>query len=134
MDIPEEEREEQQEEVMSTGKLSQKKTQKLFQKMVDQKSTSQNFLNVAIIQSQLSVLIETFKKENYSGEDKALISLILINLVIQGFIFSMILFVGNLSVKKTKNKNKIRVINSAVTFISGVVLIINIVITILMSG
>jgi hypothetical protein len=96
-------------------------------KFINQKSISQNFLNIAILQNQIGILISTLQKSDYTGSDKALISLILLNITFQGIIFFCITLIDYINPSNPKSKG----INVLVTFISGIVLIINVTITIL---
>lgn len=98
-------------------------------KFITQKSVSQNFLNVAILQYQISILINTLKKNDYNGTDKALVIFILLNITLQGIIFFIITFIDYI---KPNHKNA-KPLNLIVTLVSGLILIINITITILTS-
>lgn len=98
-------------------------------KFITQKSISQNFFNIAIIQNQIGILINTLEKNSYLGRDKALVSLILINITLQGIIFFCIILIDHIKPSNPRAKS----INSLITFISGIVLIINITITTLTS-
>jgi len=96
-------------------------------KFINQKSISQNFFNIAIIQNQISILITTLEKDFHSGSDEALITLILLNITLQGIIFFCIVLIDYIK----PNHPNAKPINSLITLISGIVLIINITITIL---
>lgn len=96
-------------------------------KFINQKSISQNFLNVAILQNQISILITTLKKSSYSGSDNALITLILLNISLQGIIFFCITIIDHI---KPSHKNS-KILNTVVTLLSGVILMVNITITVM---
>jgi len=98
-------------------------------KFIYQKSVSQNFLNVAIMQNQISILVSTLKKDVYDGTDKAIASFILLNIFLQSIIFCSITLIDYL---KPSHKNA-KPLNFSVTIISGLILIINITITVLVS-
>ena len=105
----------------------QQQNQTSVGRFINQKSISQHLLNVAVLQNQISILITTFKKESYDGTDKAIIVFILLNIFFQSFIFVFIAMIDY--IKYTHQRAKL--LNLVITIISGLVLMINITITIL---
>lgn len=98
-------------------------------KFIVQKSISQNFLNVAVLQNQISILVSTLKKDTYDGTDKALTSFIILNIFLQSLIFCCISVIDYIKPDHSYSKP----LNLVVTLISGLIMIINITITILIS-
>lgn len=96
-------------------------------RFIAQKSVSQHFLNVAVLQNQISILVETFKKDTYDGMDKAIIIFILLNISFQSLIFCCIAVIDY--IKFTHQRAKL--LNLIISIVSGLVLIINITITVL---
>lgn len=99
-------------------------------KFIAQKSISQNFLNVAILQNQLSILVTTLKKDKYGGIDKALLSFILFNIFLQSVLFCCITTIDYIKPDHIYAKR----MNLAAAMISGLIMLIDITITTLSSS
>jgi|LakMenEpi03Aug12_release.lakeMendotaPanAssembly.Ray.scaffolds.fasta_scaffold67411_5 hypothetical protein len=99
-------------------------------RFVLQKSISQHFLNVAVLQSQIAVLVQTCKKEEYDGIDKAIISLILLNIFFQSVLFSFITVIDYIQLIHHRSK----LLNVFSVLISGLIVMLNITITVLVEN
>lgn len=94
-------------------------------KFIAQKSISQNFLNVAILQNQISILVTTLKKDTFDGIDKALTSFILFNIFLQSVLFCCITIIDYIKPDHIYAKR----MNLAVAILSGLIMLIDITIT-----
>jgi len=96
-------------------------------RFIAQKSISQNFLNVAILQNQINTLVTTLKKDTYDGVDKALTSFILFNIFLQSVLFCCITIIDYIKPDHLYAKR----LNVVVALISGLIMLIDITITVL---
>ncbi len=110
--------------------------QEEFNNYASQKSISQKLLNISSIQFHIGILINTFV--NYpklEGLHVSLITLVIFILIIETVIFVMItwLFYANIN-ENYWTPIRPMYINSIVTILSGVSMIINISITIILTN
>ena len=111
---------------------SDRKKEKKFDKYASQKSVSQNLLNTSAIQTQIGNLVFLFSNgKNFSDFEITTLTFIFVSIFLQTVMFFILVW---LFYVKPTYKFKIlnaEIMNATVTALSGISLIVNITITVL---
>lgn len=95
------------------------------------KSVSQNLLNTSVIQGNIGLMVFVYaSNRDDEGFGKALIALIIVSILLQFIIFILLTILFHVRQNYQIHSNITAIgMNSAVTALSGVVLVVNIAIT-----
>lgn len=119
---------------VANHKIAIQRQENSFNAYATSKSFSQEFLNTANIQYQIGLMIALFSvRDNtqmLSGFEITLITLITISLIIQFLMVIMLALLAKSTTDKCTKNCTTQSINSIVTILSGLALILNITITV----
>ena len=110
----------------------QKRTEEKFDKYASQKSVSQNLLNTSAIQTQIGNLVFLFSNgKNFSEFEIATISIIFVSIFLQINIFFLVVWLFHVKPTYKFKLLSAEIMNAIVTALSGISLILNMTITVL---